>query len=195
MSVKSEETIQRLLREGLDLYGVDEVSAAIVTWQKVLEIDPENAEAIDYIHTADRRTRPRGDGGVDTRGSRGMVVSEAKLLLRQGAFLSAYDLLVQASGADSAGLEYQAVLDLARGRLYAAYCERVGRLGCVPEVRDAGALQQFNLPPNAGFVLSMIDGSTSIEDLIALSGMDAFEALHTLCGMLDAGIVEMAGSA
>lgn len=201
MTENTKDTIQRLLREGLDLYGVDEVTAAIMTWQKVLELDPENVEAHDYLRTADRRRLPRGDAaaGAGPAGkgaggpARSVVIPEARLLLRRGDFAGAVDLLEGVSGPDTGDLEYQAILDLARGRLYADYCERVGDLGRVPRVRgDAGELTQFNLPANAGFVLSMVDGHTCLEDLIALSGMDAFEALHTLCGMLDAGIVEMA---
>jgi hypothetical protein len=37
----------------------------------------------------------------------------------------------------------------------------------------------------------MVDGTTSVADLISVSGMDAFEALHTLSSLMEAGIVEM----
>jgi transcription initiation factor IIE alpha subunit len=47
------------------------------------------------------------------------------------------------------------------------------------------------MPPNAGFVLSMIDGHTSADELVALASMDPFEALHTLAKLMDAGIVEV----
>jgi hypothetical protein len=50
---------------------------------------------------------------------------------------------------------------------------------------------RFNLPPNAGFVLSMIDGHTSADELVALAAMDPFETLHTLGKLMDAGIVEV----
>ena len=47
--------VERLLREGLDHYGADEVGAAINCWEQVLELDPGNVEAVDYMknHTAD----------------------------------------------------------------------------------------------------------------------------------------------
>ena len=51
-------------------------------------------------------------------------------------------------------------------------------------------IMRFNLPPNAGFVLSMIDGRTSADEIVAISAMDPFEAHHTLAKLLDAGIVE-----
>lgn len=194
----TEETIQRLLREGLDLYGVDEVTAAIQTWQKVLELDPQNTAALDYLQTADRRKHPRGaappnvaaTGAADGRAS---VVQEAQMLLRLGEFAGAVALLEGADEIDSGDLEHQGLLDLARSRLYGAYCEQVRDLARVPRVHgNTGDLTRFNLPSNAGFVLSMVDGETCLEDLIALSGMDALSALHTLCGLLEAGIVELA---
>ena len=50
---------------------------------------------------------------------------------------------------------------------------------------------RFNLPANAGFVLSMIDGHTNVSDLLALTGMDPFDALHVFTRLVDAGIVEV----
>jgi hypothetical protein len=50
---------------------------------------------------------------------------------------------------------------------------------------------RFDLPPSAGFVLSMIDGNTAVEDLVPLTGMDPFDALATLGRLQDAGIIEV----
>lgn len=192
MSESREDRIKRLLAEGLDLYGVDEVSAAIVTWQKVLEVDPGNAEALDYMRTADRRKVPRPEKGADLSSAKAALVQEARLLLRQGDCRAAFDLLDQANGAGFGDLEYEATRELARSRLYGAYRDRVGDFGQVPRLRsDAGSLTKYNLPANAGFVLSMVDGTTSLADVISLSGMDPFEALHTLDGLMDVGLVEI----
>ena len=40
-------------------------------------------------------------------------------------------------------------------------------------------------------MISLIDGTTRVADLISLSGMDAFEALRILGNLLDADIVEL----
>ncbi len=42
-----------------------------------------------------------------------------------------------------------------------------------------------------GFMLSLVDGKTSIDELIALSGKDAFEALRILNERVAAGIAEL----
>jgi actin-like ATPase involved in cell morphogenesis len=40
-------------------------------------------------------------------------------------------------------------------------------------------------------MLSLIDGTTGMADLISLSGMDAFEALRIVGNLLDSEILEM----
>lgn len=192
MAESREDRIKRLLSEGLDLYGLGEISASIVTWEKVLELEPSNAESLDYIRTADRRKNPRPPKKENMAGAVAALLQEAQALMRQDDFAAALDLLRSASGPGFGGIEFEANLDLARSRLYALYAERIGDLSRIPNVESSpGSLKQFNLPPDAGFMLSMVDGTTSVADLISLSGMDAFEALHTLSGLMEAGIVEM----
>jgi hypothetical protein len=75
--------------------------------------------------------------------------------------------------------------------LLRVYRARVGSGAAVPAVRiPAQQVMQFNLPAAAGFLLSLVDGSTSVDDLMAVSGMDPFDALRALSNLLQAGIVE-----
>lgn len=192
MAESREERVKRLLSEGLDLYGLGETSAAIVTWEKVLELDPSNTEALDYIRTADRRKHPRPPKKENMAGAVAALLQEAQALMRQEEFGAALDLLRSASGPGFGGIEFEATMDLTRGRLYGSYAQEIGDLARVPFVQSsATSLTQYNLPPDAGFMLSMVDGTTSIADLISLSGMDTFDALHTLSSLMQAGIVEM----
>ena len=60
MTTCNQEEIERLLRDGLDRYGVGEVSEAIETWEQVFALDANNEQALDYIRNADRRKdRPK----------------------------------------------------------------------------------------------------------------------------------------
>jgi hypothetical protein len=202
MSESREQKIERLLREGLDLYGVDEISQAMIAWRQVLELEPGNQAARDYMDSADRRknrdmaTGPTSQDPIAAAapmaGAEAALLQQARGLLRAGDSSAALDLLQSASGTGLASLEFEAMLDVARSRLVRAYCERMGDLSRTPSVVDGGASSiKFNLPSNAGFLLSMVDGMTSIEDLISLSGMDAFDALHTMNHLMEAGLVEM----
>lgn len=192
MSETKQARIARLLAEGLDHYGVGDVANAILSWEEVLVLDPGNGDAQDYIRTADRRRHPRPSGEKGMPPVVRSLLDESRRQIREERFEEALDLLRSAAEAEPEALEIQARLDLVRARLLRRYRERVGDLSSAPVVRgEAGSITRYNLPSDAGFLLSMVDGSTSAADLVSLSGMDAFEALRILQGLLDAGIVGM----
>ena len=190
MGESNEERIARLLREGLDQYGVDEISKAILTWREVLVVDPANKEARDYIRTADRRKHPRPLKTERTDGAVLALLNEARQLVAQEQFEQALELINSAGEADLSSLELEAIAELVRSRLHLQYREIVGDLAAVPVLRETpDDLTRFNLPSEAGFMLSLVDGGTSIGQLMSLSGMDAFEALRLIRALLAAGIV------
>jgi hypothetical protein len=61
------------------------------------------------------------------------------------------------------------------------YIERLGPLQCIP-VPQAGAerLDSLDLDPRAVFLLTRIDGTLSVEDLLDISGMSRFETARLL---------------
>jgi hypothetical protein len=192
MGESNSQEIAQLLAEGLDYYGDDAIGKAIQTWRRVFEIDPNNAEAQDYIQTADRRDQRRLPPHEQMADTARQIVHESRVLIEKGDWEGGLDLLRSMGDSAPMALEYQATLELVRGRLLQQYTERLGSLEQVPALRGApGDLTRFNLPPDAGFVISLIDGTTRVADLISLSGMDAFEALRILGNLLDADIVEL----
>jgi len=50
-------------------------------------------------------------------------------------------------------------------------------------------LRGVRLGPQASFVLSQVDGSTTFEELIDISSMPRMAALRVLCDLLDRGII------
>src|SRR5256885_15141813 len=49
---ETDSRILECLEEGLFLYGVGKVQESISRWKKVLELDPKNERALDYIESA-----------------------------------------------------------------------------------------------------------------------------------------------
>jgi tetratricopeptide (TPR) repeat protein len=185
-----DEQIAKLMKEGLDHYALGEAPRAVACWRRVLALDSEHAEAQDYLRSAESDEDPGGTAGTEAPVT-GDLLSDARAMMRRGDLREAVDLLESLVGEDPAALEAQAFLDLARARLVGRYRERVGRGEQALRMRVSSAeVLKFNLPPAAGFLLSRIDGGTSIDELLALSGMDPFETLRALAGMLDAGLVE-----
>ena len=187
----TKEEIARLLAEGLDYYGDDEIGKAIQTWRQVLALEPKNPEALDYIHTADRRDQRRLPPDEQLSDEARRIVHEVGPLIENEQWESALDLLRRPEAPATTVVEYEALIEIVRSRLLGQYAERVGIDG-MPVMRDgAGDITSYNLPSDAGFMLSLIDGTTRVPDLISLSGMDAFEALRIVGRLLDADIVEM----
>ncbi len=184
MTEAREQKVSSLLQQGLELYGTGEVARAFLLWSEALEIDPGNEEALDYMRDADRRAKPR-----DAVGARMSIVEDARRLLRSKNEEAALELLLSAPVGVS--LESDAMVELLRARLFRRYRADLGGLNQIPRlVGEAGDLEDRNLPPSAGFLLSMVDGVTEISDLVSVSGMDRFEALRSIYRMHEAGILE-----
>jgi hypothetical protein len=192
MAESRPDQIARLLQEGLNHYGEDRVGEAILAWRGVLTLAPENPEALDYIKSSDRRTSPRPEDGVRSVSALQAVVAEAREMGARKEYESALELLLGAADSNLINLELDASIELVRSRLLKQYRESVGDLESVPVLgKDPMELTEFNLPPDVGFILSMVDGATSVTDLISLSGMDVFDVLRTVKGLIDKEIVRM----
>ncbi len=191
--------IQRLIRDGLDRFGSGEASEAIARWEEVLAIDPQNANALDYLEAArgDGETDGRDVGRDDNRNEEPerevtRLLEEAQNLLGNDDLEGALSVFRAAANRDPDRIEIESYIDMVRGRLVQRYRDRVGDTGAAPRmVIDPSELTAFDLPADAGFMLSLVDGKTSIDELIALSGMDAFEALRILNELVAAGIAEL----
>ncbi|MBJ21656.1 MAG: hypothetical protein GY910_11185 [bacterium] len=178
--------VASLLQQGLELYGTGDIARAFLLWNEALEIDPGNEEALDYMRDADRRSKPRGQSHEAGEAS---IVEAARRLLRAEGGEAAHELLTNAPAGGS--LEAEAMTELLRAHLFRLYHADLRSLTQIPRlVGEVGDLQDRNLPPSAGFLLSMVDGVTALADLISVSGMDRFETLRSIYRMHEAGILE-----
>jgi len=182
-----EQSIARLMAEGLEHYGQDRVEKAVACWREVLARNPEHRVAREYLEAAGFPAEAEPSAA-----EAGSLLPEALSLLQAGQAVEALELLESGAAAHSEDLELQAHLELIRSHLFGHYRKRSAEGTAVPGVRlGPDEVLKFNLPASAGFLLSMIDGNTSVDDLVTLSGMDPFDALHVLAKLEDAGIVEL----
>jgi len=190
--LQKKEEIARLLAAGLDHYADDAIGPAIQSWREVLQLDHTNAEALDYIQSADRRDQRRLPPDEQMSDTHRHLVHAATGLIDEGDWEGALDLLRSPGDEAPTVLDFEATVEIVRSQLLRRYGERVGSDASVPRLKNPSAdITGFNLPTDAGFVLSLIDGSTPLADLVSLSGMDAFEAFRIFGSLLDADIVEM----
>jgi hypothetical protein len=86
------------------------------------------------------------------------------------------------------------VAAVSRERLVSFHLARVGGRRAVLGRRVDGAeLRWLGLDHRAGFLLSMVDGTTTVEEIVDLSGMPEHEALRLLAELIDGGTVMRLG--
>jgi hypothetical protein len=157
----------------------------------VLELDPPHVVPRDYLEVAGYGARSAGEKPAPANLA-AQRLRDAQALIERGSDVEALELLEGAVRDAPGHLESQAALELLRANLYQRHRKRTrGGAGVLRVRLGPQEILRFNMPPNAGFVLSMIDGHTSADELVALASMDPFEALHTLAKLMDAGIVEV----
>jgi len=101
----------------------------------------------------------------------------------------ALELLRAAATQDPDRIELEGFVDGVRSRLLKQYREDVGDVQRIPKViADQAAIMSINLPAQAGFLLSLVDGKTTIREIVSISGMDAFDAFSILKGLFEAKI-------
>jgi tetratricopeptide (TPR) repeat protein len=183
MAESPRERTARLLAKGLELFGQDRIEQAVACWREVLALDPGHREARDYLESA---------GVTIASGDERGAAAKGLALAEQGDPEQALKLLAEATQRAPQELEAQAAFDLVRAHRYAKDRARIGSGSGRPRLKvEPEQLLRFDLPPEAGFLLSMLDGRTRIEELLTVSGLDAFEVLHLLVRLETAGIVEI----
>jgi hypothetical protein len=71
--------------------------------------------------------------------------------------------------------------------------KRIGNTKRVPRPAvEANQITRLSLDHRAGFVLSLVDGINSIDDILDVSGMPRLEALQILCGLVDRKVIKLA---
>lgn len=214
-STRSELT--RLLKRGLNHYGLGEIEAAISCWEKARELDPKNRAALDYLETAyeecqnSRHDPLRGTGleaseDDDTPLTHGPVgekrglpapeeepstlLAEALEAYKSGDLDLAWQRLNAVARANPDRLEVQGYLAMVRAERARQWAREIGDQGRVLRAAcTTQELMRMNLSPDEGFLLSQIDGRLSIEELLNLAA-DRVRTLEIIAKLLAAGVVE-----
>ena len=191
MNAKQRE-IARLLRTGLDHYGDGDSESAVRAWNAILALDPHNADARDYIDSVEEGTAQEvQDAHRPLEAGEQTLLEEAVGLAAQGREKQAHALVesqVDASGLDP---ETLAVVELVRARLLPVYRAGFRRDALPRAAGDASQLCEWGLPAPAHALHAHCDGRTTIEELPEVSGLDAFDTLHHLSMLVDAGLVSI----
>jgi hypothetical protein len=109
-----------------------------------------------------------------------------------GDFSGSLDVAEQILNRSPQDPEARSLADKCREVLLDMYSSRISGLEKVPHIAmSADQIRWLSLDHRAGFLLSMIDGISSIDDLLDVSGMQRLDALRILCSLLDQKVIQL----
>jgi tetratricopeptide (TPR) repeat protein len=183
--VLKNEKIMQIFESGLDSFAQGDFVSAQKIWKKVLESDPDNELAMDYIRSIEEEV-PFEDKKLISK----ELLEEAIRLIGKNQFDPAYELLQMIIQDNPEDEKAQKFLDTAKGLLLKDYLSEVGDTGHVVALKkNMEEIMKINLTKESAYIISMIDGNSSIDELLALSGIDRFLFMRNLTMLLRNGIV------
>lgn len=135
-------------------------------------------------HRLAPKSRPVGSSVLDLEGE---MIDRYALGDFTGALLAAELVL----GKQADHVEAKKCAASCRERLGHLHLSRLGGASRVPRVGvDGSEVRWLGLDHRAGFLLSRVDGASTIDELVDLSGMARHEALKILVELMDAGALK-----
>ena len=186
--------IHALLDAGLKAYGANDLKAAERCWRRVLELQPENEQAKDFLAAA-------GFEGTATSGGAAVVNLEDARQLRssqdagqRAALRARVARLVQERRLEDALEELDLMrprfpedasisrsIRLLRDQLVIEYGRRLGQLDQIPRMTTAReTLVRSHAGPEVLALAALVDGIASLGDVIRGSHLGRFEAYRAL---------------
>ncbi len=155
---------------------------------------PIRRPAAQSFRPADEEDTPRTLEGVlkepatptesDTR------ITDALRAYREGDLERAHDLLETVARAEPDRIDVEGYLTMIRGKRAKAWVKAIGDQGRILRLAvPASRITALQLRPDEGFLLSQVDGRTSIEQLLSLQ-TDRVRALEIVARFLRERIVE-----
>jgi len=131
------------------------------------------------------RARPSSQPGVD-------LASEMAERYALDDFTGALRIAELLLGSDPSNPEARRYAQSCRERLVQIYTSRLGAITHRVEVIVPDReVRWLGLDHRAGFLLSRIDGTHTVDEVIDMSGMQRLEALKTLVDLRDAGAIRI----
>ncbi len=205
------DSVDRLIQEGLELYGRNRADEAILCWRRALALDASAERARDYLEAAGHRT----NGGqfdakvIDLQQARDLMVGasvtrslpadggalplsqQAIKLIEERRYEEALGALYRLRESNPSDASVSRSIRLVKDRLTLQYARRMGHLDQVPR-RALGeqVMTALKLSSDEQEVLALIDGIASYGDVLEISRLGRFASYRCLVSFLERGIIQ-----
>jgi len=144
--------------------------------------------ATDESSSADRSSAAPGESSTPTRDEVHREIADRFALGDYAAALSAAELQLGREPDDDEARRYA---ESSRERLEVRYATRIGSLDYIFNVSVPDAkIKWLGLDPQAAFLLSLVDGQTTVDEVLDLCQMGKLEALRVFTELLEAKAIE-----
>ncbi|MGB9735760.1 MAG: hypothetical protein ACP5JP_04075 [bacterium] len=195
----NQEEIEKLLQDGLALYGYGKIEQAVAIWKKVLELDPNNTQAIDYIESAGFAVEPKTplaqsikNNELDTHSTEFVNLNYLRGLLKSRRYELAYEFLEKLSEKQYP-FKKQVIgyLAIVKAQLIKLYYNELQDLKGIPRLSvNEQELVRYNLDKTDGYIISMIDGYSTIDEILQMiSSIDRFETMKRFYKLKKLGVI------
>jgi tetratricopeptide (TPR) repeat protein len=202
------DNVEALLEAGLKAYGNNDAATAARCWRRVLELQPENEQAKDFLLTAGldlsepRPTQetplaqvlhldPSRHAHADTTDPRAALRARVEKLVKNRQLEAALDELDRARSMFPDDASISRSVRLLRDRLVFEYGKRLGRLDDIPRLklsRETIAQQRPTVEELA--LIKLIDGIASLGDLVRGSQLGRFETYRAFVRFVERGWID-----
>jgi hypothetical protein len=118
------------------------------------------------------------------------LIAEARDRYAMGDFSGALVVVETLLESDPEHLEAARISSSCRDVLMQMYAARLGPLSQIASVAiPADQIRWLSLDHRAGFLLSLVDGISSIEEILDVSGMSRLDALRIMCTLLEQRVI------
>lgn len=197
--------IQKLLEQGLYHYGLGESEIAIDVWKQALELDPECEVCREYlsielgpdweekIGLKSGKTEPAVAKASRMDEPEKPLRDEFKLAqqhLKTGKPELAHSLFMSLTASDPGNSLYHSYLELSKVAFFKKLVNQAGGLLKVPELNLGGRkIRELNLNEEEGFILSLINGEMTLENILSLAPLPPFGTVFILEKFLRSNLI------